>query len=164
MARTKQTAKKTQSKKTQDASSQSQQRQLHTLRKQLATKRGPKRAVGYKELPPVKLHQKRYHKKGALALKEIRKFQKSVNLLIPRRRFVLLVREITQEMGATAYMWKALGLIALQEAAEAYLIGLFEDTNLCAIHAGRVTVMPKDMQLVRKIRGESFIAPMSSQR
>ena len=43
---------------------------------------------------------------------------------------------------------------ALQEAAEAYLVGLFEDTNLCAIHAKRVTIMPKDIQLARKIRGE----------
>jgi Core histone H2A/H2B/H3/H4 len=43
---------------------------------------------------------------------------------------------------------------ALQESAEAYLVGLFEDTNLCAIHAKRVTIMPKDIQLARRIRGE----------
>ena len=42
----------------------------------------------------------------------------------------------------------------LQEASEAYLVGLFEDTNLCAIHAKRVTIMPKDIQLARRIRGE----------
>ena len=42
----------------------------------------------------------------------------------------------------------------VQEAAEAYLVGLFEDTNLCAIHAKRVTIMPKDIQLARRIRGE----------
>ena len=41
-----------------------------------------------------------------------------------------------------------------QEASEAYLVGLFEDTNLCAIHAKRVTIMPKDIQLARRIRGE----------
>ena len=45
-------------------------------------------------------------------------------------------------------------LLALQEAAEAYHVGLFEDTNLCAIHAKRVTIMPKDIQLARRIRGE----------
>lgn len=45
-------------------------------------------------------------------------------------------------------------VLALQEAAEAYLVGLFEDTNLCAIHAKRVTIMPKDIQLARRIRGE----------
>lgn len=44
--------------------------------------------------------------------------------------------------------------VILQEASEAYLVGLFEDTNLCAIHAKRVTIMPKDIQLARRIRGE----------
>ncbi|RXM96360.1 histone H3.3 [Acipenser ruthenus] len=48
----------------------------------------------------------------------------------------------------------ALSLSRLQEASEAYLVGLFEDTNLCAIHAKRVTIMPKDIQLARRIRGE----------
>ena len=45
-------------------------------------------------------------------------------------------------------------MLYLQEASEAYLVGLFEDTNLCAIHAKRVTIMPEDIQLVRRIRGE----------
>ena len=45
-------------------------------------------------------------------------------------------------------------LLAMQEASEVYLTSLFEDTNLCAIHAKRVTIMPKDMQLARRIRGE----------
>ena len=45
-------------------------------------------------------------------------------------------------------------ILALQEATESYLVGLFEDTNLCAIHAKRVTIMPKDLQLARRIRGE----------
>ena len=45
-------------------------------------------------------------------------------------------------------------VLALQQAAEAYLVGLFEDTNLAAIHAERVTIMPKDIQLARRIRGE----------
>ncbi len=43
--------------------------------------------------------------------------------------------------------------MALQEAAEAHLVGLFEDCNLCAVHAKRVTIMPKDLQLARRIRG-----------
>ena len=46
------------------------------------------------------------------------------------------------------------GLLALQEASESYLVGLFEDTNLCALHAKRVTIKAKDIQLVRRIRGE----------
>ena len=45
-------------------------------------------------------------------------------------------------------------VLALQEAAEAYLVGLFEDTNLCAIHVKHVSIMPKDIQLARRIRGE----------
>ncbi|KAL3068585.1 hypothetical protein niasHS_006430 [Heterodera schachtii] len=167
MARTKQTARKTQSQKGFSSSSGSQhmQSQLHNLRKQLATKRpNPKRGIGYKELPPVKIAQKRHHKKGALALKEIRKYQKSVNLLIPRRPFMRLVREVTQDMSqSTDLRWQGLALLAIQEAAELYLVSLFDDTNLCAIHASRVTIMPKDMQLVRKIRGETFLKPLSSQ-
>ena len=50
--------------------------------------------------------------------------------------------------------WQSTAILALQEASEAYLVGLFEDTNLCAIHAKRVTIMPKDIQLARRIRGE----------
>lgn len=46
-------------------------------------------------------------------------------------------------------------ILALQEAAEAYLVGVFEDTNLCALHAKRVTIMPADIQLARRIRGET---------
>ena len=52
--------------------------------------------------------------------------------------------------------WQSHAMLALQEASEAYLVGLFEDTNICAIHAKRVTIMPKDIQLARRIRGERF--------
>ncbi|RWW28394.1 hypothetical protein GW17_00007141 [Ensete ventricosum] len=78
---------------------------------------------------------------------EIRKYQKSTELLIRKLPFQRLVREIAQD-------FKSHAVLALQEAAEAYLVGLFEDTNLCAIHAKRVTIMPKDIQLARRIRGE----------
>lgn len=64
-----------------------------------------------------------------------------------------LVREITQDFK-TDLRYQAAALEALQQAAEAYLVGLFEDSNLCALHAKRVTIMPKDMQLARRIRGE----------
>lgn len=58
-------------------------------------------------------------------------------------------------MGYTRqpYRWQGSAILALQEAAEAHLVGLFEDCNLCAIHGKRVTIMPKDMQLARRIRG-----------
>lgn len=51
--------------------------------------------------------------------------------------------------------FQSAAIMALQEAAEAYLVGLFEDSNLCAIHAKRITIMPKDLQLARRIRGEA---------
>jgi histone H3 len=63
------------------------------------------------------------------------------------------VREIAQDFK-TDLRFQSHAVLALQEAAEAYLVGLFEDTNLCAIHAKRVTIMPKDIQLARRIRGE----------
>ena len=88
-----------------------------------------------------------------VALREIRRFQKTTELLIKKLPFQRLVREITDEMKVgMRFQSSALG--ALQEAAEAYLVALFEDTNLCALHAKRVTIMPKDMQLARRIRGE----------
>jgi histone H3 len=63
------------------------------------------------------------------------------------------VREIAQEI-LRDLRFQSTALLALQEASEAYLVGVFEDTNLCALHAKRVTIMPKDMQLARRIRGE----------
>lgn len=84
---------------------------------------------------------------------EIRKYQKSTDLLIRKMPFQRLVREIAQEYR-TDLRFQNSAIIALQEAAEAYLVGLFEDANLCAIHAKRITIMPKDLILARKIRGE----------
>ncbi|ONK56285.1 uncharacterized protein A4U43_C10F6120 [Asparagus officinalis] len=85
--------------------------------------------------------------------REIRKYQKSTELLIRKLPFQRLVREIAQDFK-TDLRFQSHAVLALQEAAEAYLVGLFEDTNLCAIHAKRVTIMPKDIQLARRIRGE----------
>ena len=74
-------------------------------------------------------------------------------MLIRKAPFQRLVREIAQEMKRDV-RFQSTALLAIQEAAEMHLIQLFEDTNLCALHAKRVTVMPKDMQLARRIRGE----------
>jgi histone H3 len=90
---------------------------------------------------------------GTVALREIRKYQKSTELLIRRLPFQRLVREIAKELKPDVRFQSA-AVAAMQEAAEAYLVGLFEDTNLCAIHAKRVTIMPKDLQLARRIRGD----------
>ncbi|CAH2079319.1 unnamed protein product, partial [Iphiclides podalirius] len=79
--------------------------------------------------------------------------KKSTELLIRKLPFQRLVREIAQDFK-TDLRFQSSAVMALQEASEAYLVGLFEDTNLCAIHAKRVTIMPKDIQLARRIRGE----------
>ncbi|CAG2224093.1 H3 [Mytilus edulis] len=92
-------------------------------------------------------------KPGTVALREIRRYQKSTELLIRKLPFQRLVREIAQDFK-TDLRFQSSAVMALQEASEAYLVGLFEDTNLCAIHAKRVTIMPKDIQLARRIRGE----------
>lgn len=75
------------------------------------------------------------------------------DLLIRRLPFMRLVREIATEFKQDV-RFQSQAVLALQEAAEAYLVGLFEDTNLCAIHAKRVTIMTKDLHLARRIRGE----------
>ena len=93
------------------------------------------------------------YRPGTVALREIRRYQKSTELLIRKLPFQCLVREITQDYK-TDIRFQGSALLALQESAEAYLVGLFEDANLCAIHAKRVTIQPKDMQLARRIRGE----------
>ena len=90
---------------------------------------------------------------GTVALREIRRYQKSSELLIRKLPFQRLVREIAQDFKMEL-RFQSSAIAALQEAAEAYLVGLFEDTNLCAIHANRVTIMPKDIQLARRVRGE----------
>ena len=96
---------------------------------------------------------KRRNKSGRVTLREIKRYQKSVDCLLPRASFQRLVRGITQDMDHTL-RFQSQALQALQEASEAYLVGLFEDTNLCAIHAKRVTVQKKDMDLARRIRGD----------
>ena len=158
MARTKQTARKSTGGK--------------APRKQLATKAARKSA-------PATGGVKKPHRyrPGTVALREIRRYQKSTELLIRKLPFQRLVREIAQDfktdlrfqsaaIGALQvnvfdyfFLKKTLASLShchslFQEASEAYLVGLFEDTNLCAIHAKRVTIMPKDIQLARRIRGE----------
>ncbi|XP_054451929.1 histone H3-like [Anoplopoma fimbria] len=132
MARTKQTARKSTGGK--------------APRKQLATKAARKSA-------PATGGVKKPHRyrPGTVALREIRRYQKSTELLIRKLPFQRLVREIAQDFK-TDLRFQSSAVMALQESSEAYLVGLFEDTNLCAIHAKRVTIMPKDIQLARRIR------------
>src|SRR5581483_4091553 len=125
MARTKQTARKSTGGK--------------APRQQLATKAARKSA-------PITGGVKKPHRyrPGTVALREIRKYQKSTELLLRKLPFQRLVREIAQDFK-TDLRFQTSSVMALQEASEAYLVGLFEDTNLSAIHAKRVTIMPRDV-------------------
>ena len=116
-------------------------------RKQLATKAACKSAPSTGGVK--KPHR---YRPDTVALREVRRY-KSTELLISKLPFQRLVREIAQDFK-TDLCFQSAAIGALQEASEAYLVGLFEDTNLCAIHAKRVTIMPKDIQLAHRIRGE----------
>merc|ERR1711910_222219 len=133
MARTKQTARKSTGGK--------------APRKHVASKGAKKSAASGGVKKPHR------YRPGTVALREIRKYQKSTDLLIRKLPFQRLVREIAQDYKSDL-RFQSSAVAALQEASESYLVGLFEDTNLCAIHAKRVTIMTKDIQLARRIRGE----------
>ena len=92
------------------------------------------------------------YRPGTVALREIRKYQKSTELLIRKLPFQRLVREITQKIRP-GFRFQSTAILALQEACEDYLVRMFEDVNICAIHGGRVTVMIKDIQLWSRIKG-----------
>ena len=92
-------------------------------------------------------------KPGTRALWEIRFYQKSTALLLQCIPFLHLIREVAQDFK-TDLRFTADATYTLQCASEDYLVRLFEDSNLCAIHAKRVTIMPKDIQLAQRIQGE----------
>jgi histone H3 len=117
-------------------------------RKQLPTK-----VAGNRKPDTGGVKKPHRYRPGTVAVREIRKFQKSTDLLIKKLPFQRLVREIAQDFKVDM-RFQSPAILALQEASEQYLVGLFEDTNMCAIHAKRVTIMPKDIQLARRIRGE----------
>ncbi len=115
----------------------------------------PRQRLPEKHQPLVKkTPKKRRYRPGTLALREIRAYQKSTDLLIPRLSFARLIKEIASEKSSVGIRFQSSALMALQEASEAYLVQLFEDCVLCCIHSRRVTVMPRDMLLARRIRGE----------
>ncbi|KAH7331788.1 hypothetical protein KP509_20G050800 [Ceratopteris richardii] len=103
--------------------------------------------------PPPQARAPQRRRRYTKAFAKIRHYQKTAELLIPRRPFARVVKEELQRYCAGLRI-QALALEALQEAAEAFLISMLEDSNLCAIHAKRVTIQPKDIQLARRIRGD----------
>ncbi len=126
------------------------------------TKQTPKKSTGGKvvvsprkkpALDDSKIKKPHRFRPGTVALREIKRYQKSTKLLIQKLPFRRLVREIAHAHDQD-WRFRAEAVVALQEAAESYLVELFEDTNLCCLHAKRVTIMGKDMQLARRIRGE----------
>ena len=92
---------------------------------------------------------------GTVALREIKKFQKSTDLLIRKAPFQRLIRGAA-EAQKSGLKWQSAACAAIQEATESYVVSLLSDTNLCAIQAKRVTIMPKDIQLAKRLRGERF--------
>ena len=141
MARVKQTARKTIGGKT---------HRLSVLGKLAQQQAGPPR-------PPLggnggvkKPHR---YRPGTVALREIRRFQKTTELLIRKAPFQRVVRDIALKYKKDV-RFQSTAVLALQEASEAYMVGMFEDTNLAALHAKRVTILPRDLALARRLRGD----------
>lgn len=103
---------------------------------------------------PGKTPKTRRFRPGTKALREIKQYQKGTGLLIRKLPFQRLVKEIAEEYRSDL-RFQSKALEAFQIATEAYIIGLFEDANLCCIHAGRVTVMSKDLALAHRLRGDT---------
>ena len=136
MARTKQTARKLSS--------------VQCAGKSLATMVAKKSA-------PFKARLKTPHRfrPGTQALRAIRRYQKTTDLLLQRRPFQRLVREVAGQFNSQL-RFQSLAVLAIQEAAEAFLVTLFESANLCAIHAKRVTIQPRDLRLAMRLKGEEY--------
>ena len=137
MARTKQTARKSTGGK--------------APRKALAT------IAARKTAPSGGVKKPHRFRPGTVALREIRKYQGQgkhcTELLLRKQPFNRLVREVANDFKADL-RFASHAIMALQESSEAYLVGVYEDANLCTIHGKRVTIFPKDIQLARRIRGE----------
>ena len=124
-------------------------------RQYLVARKEPRNHIHHLQQTPTTakpLSKKYRYRPGSVALREIRRYQKSTELVIPRMPFQRLVREIASAYGDLRFQSAAID--ALHEVSESFIVGLFEDTNLCAIHAKRVTITTRDMQLARRIRGD----------
>jgi histone H3 len=143
MARTKQTARK---------STGGKAPCIH-LSTKAARKSAQGKGVARELFPAGGVKKPHRYRPGTVALREIRKYQKSTELLMLKAPFLRKVRAVMQDYKSD--MNKTAGCnAALHEATESYLVGIMEDTNYAAIHDKRVTIMEKDIKLVRRIRGE----------
>lgn len=109
-------------------------------------------ALNNEQLPTVLAKKPKRFRPGTKALREIRRYQKGTDMLIKRLPFQRLVREIAQDYKREI-RFQGTALFALQSAAEAFLISVFQDSQLCALHAKRTTITDKDMRLAMRIRG-----------
>lgn len=107
--------------------------------------------------PPPQVKRKYKFKPGTVALKEIRKYQRSSDLLIPKAPFARVVREVVDEVSDTVTRVQSDAILALQEATEDILVSIFNDSVLCHVHRQRVTLMPKDWALALCLRGEDCV-------
>ena|SRR5688500_15256686 len=134
---------------------------MATQTKQTAVKsKSSKRALGQKKAKKsasgaTGMKRSFRWRPGTVALREVRRLQKSTELLIAKAPFSRLVREIA-ETHKSGLRFQASAVAAIQEATEAFVVSLLSDANLTALHANRVTAMPRDLQLVRRLRGERF--------
>ena len=102
--------------------------------------------------PTGGVRKRRRFRPGTRALLQIRKYQKSTELLIRKLPFQRLVREVVQEMFKTkSYRFQSTAILALQEASEDFLVHMFSQCNDICIHGKRVTVQQKDIQLWRRL-------------
>lgn len=132
-----------------------------TMRKTYKAEKRPKKFV-LKETKTAKKTARetrqpgfRRMRPGQHVMRDIRRYQRTTELLLRKYPFQRIVRQIALDVKPDV-KFQSSALMALQESAEAYLVNLFEDTNLCAVHANRVTIMEKDIALARRIRGENF--------
>lgn len=138
-------------------------KELLSLRKQIEMARTkntprkpqtlPRATFPVKKPRVIKAIRAKKYRPGTVALREIRKYQKSTESLIPFAPFSRLVREIASNVAFYEFRFQRTAVLAIREAAEAYITQVLEESNLCAIHAKRVTIMPKDILLANRIRG-----------
>ena len=129
----------------------------HKKTKVIATKEKAalvsKKIKAQKEIDGVKVRKAHRFRPGTVALREIRKYQRSTDMLIKRAPFRRLIREIAQDYKDDVRFQKS-AIDAIQEATESYITSLFTDSNLAALHTGRTTVMANDLHLTLRMRGE----------
>ena len=108
---------------------------------------------GVKKSTQDEVTHKRRARPGVKALREIKQYQRSTDTIVPRAPLQRIVKDITSKyMPEARYSHGALE--AVHQCLESYMVALFEDTGLCAVHAKRMTIMTRDMKLARRIRGE----------